>query len=192
MQRKQLGHILAGSLVEGMIMRLDAETSLEEIKTGKFVCIQGSEHRFFSLITDLELQVTHPDILLFPPGPDERLLGDIIKKRDVYAKVSLRPMLMLDRYGHRMPVKTIPTHFSAVFEATKQDVAEIFGDEDRDKRYFSVGVPLDMTTPVCIDLDRFVERSNGIFGKSGTGKTFITRLILAGLVKSEKAVNLIF
>ena len=49
-----------------------------------------------------------------------------------------------------------------------------------------------MTTPVCLDLERLTERSNGIFGKTGTGKTFLTRLVLAGLIKNEKAVNLIF
>jgi hypothetical protein len=47
MQRKKLGHILAGSLVEGLIMRLDADCQHEEIKTGKFVCIEGSSYKFF-------------------------------------------------------------------------------------------------------------------------------------------------
>src|SRR5260370_389758 len=37
-----------------------------------------------------------------------------------------------------------------------------------------------------------LERSNGIFGKSGTGKTFLTRLCLCGTIKEEKAVNLVF
>lgn len=192
MTRKKLGTILAGSLVEGMVMRLDPGCTLEEIKTGKFVCIQGTNYHFFSLITDLELQVTHPDILLFPPSDDEQLLASIIKKRDMYAKAILKPMLMLDQARTPMPVKTIPSHFAPVHEATHQDVAEIFGDEKQDKKYFHIGAPLDMDAPVCIDLDRFTERSNGIFGKTGTGKTFITRLILAGLVKSEKAVSLIF
>lgn len=173
-------------------MHLDASCDLEEIKTGKFVCIEGTNHKFFSLITDLELQVTNPDILLFPPAAHETLLAGLLRKRDMYAKVMLKPMLMIDRHQNRMPVKTIPVHFASVYEATAQDVAEIFGDESLDRRYFSIGQPLDMTTPVCIDLDRFIERSNGIFGKTGTGKTFITRLILAGLIKSEKAVNLVF
>jgi hypothetical protein len=192
MQRKKLGHILAGSLVEGLIMRLDAGCQLEEIKTGKFVCIEGSAYKFFSLITDLELEVTHPDILLFPPTEGEVLLTSMVKKRDMYAKVMLKPMLMLDVYGHRMPVKTIPSHFAGVFEATAHDVAEIFGDEEKDRKYFNIGVPLDMTTPVCINLDLLVERCNGIFGKTGTGKTFITRVLLAGLIKNEKAATLIF
>ena len=192
MSRKKLGHVLAGSLVEGMTMRLDPSCSLEDIKTGKFVCIDGSNYKFFSLITDLELQVTNPDILLFPPSEQEELLTTMLRKRDMYAKVVLKPMLMIDQHHHRMLVKTIPSHFSAVYDATAQDVAEIFGDEEENKKYFSIGMPLDMNTPVCIDLDRFIERSNGIFGKTGTGKTFITRLILAGLIKSERAVNLVF
>ena len=54
------------------------------------------------------------------------------------------------------------------------------------KRYFNIGCPLDMKTPVCLDLERLTERSNGIFGKTGTGKTFITRLFLQGLLKMKK------
>jgi len=192
MRRKRLGHILAGSLVEGLVMRLDASYELESVKTGKFVCVQGKEYNFFSLITDLELQVTNPDILLFPPQDDEKMLKQVLEKRDIYAKVQLRPMLMLDKHGKHMPVKTIPMHFATVFEASRDDVALIFGDERESESFFSIGQPLDMETPVCINMNLLTERSNGIFGKTGTGKTFITRLILAGLVRSDNAVNLIF
>jgi DNA helicase HerA-like ATPase len=77
--------------------------------------------------------------------------------------------------------------------ATAEDVNRVFGDEERDPRYFHVGAPLDMEeTPVCLDLDRFVERSNGIFGKSGTGKTFLTRIALCGIIRGDRAVNLVF
>ena len=192
MKNKKLGHIVSGSLVEGLTMRLEPSCPLEDIKTGKFVSVHGNNYTFFSLITDLELQVTNPDILLFPPEEDEKLLQDILKQRDIYAKVQLSPMLMLDKKKKHMPVKTIPSHFASVFKASKQDVSDIFGDESQSDSYFNIGTPLDMETPVCLNLNSFIERSNGIFGKTGTGKTFITRLILAGLVKSNKAVNLIF
>lgn len=192
MATKKLGMILSGSLADGLTMRLSPGCLLEEIKTGKFVSIVGKQYRFFSLITDLELEVSHPDILLFPPAEDEHLLVDMLKSRDMYAKASLRPMLMLDHQQRKMPVKTIPEHFAAVYEASEQDVADVFGDEQKHKRYFNIGVPVDMQTPVCINLEAFTERSNGIFGKTGTGKTFLTRLILAGMVKSDQAVNLIF
>lgn len=188
-----LGHLISGSLVEGFIMRIHPDAHLEAIKTGKFVSIVGNEYKFFSMITDLSLNVSHPDILLFPPNPQETLLNDILKQKDIYATAELKPMLMLSKENKPMPVKTIPPHFAKVYEASAHDVALIFGDEEEPtKRYFTIGSPLDMTTPVCIDLERLTERSNGIFGKTGTGKTFLTRLILAGLIKQEKAVNLIF
>lgn len=191
--KKLLGHITSGSLTDGFTMRISPEASLEIIKTGKFVSIVGKNYTFFSLITDLQLAVSNPDILLFPPAESEKLLSEFISKRDMYATALLKPMLMLNKQHEKMPVKTIPSHFCPVYEAQKQDVARIFGDEhDTSKRYFNIGTPLDMQTPVCIDLERLTERSNGIFGKTGTGKTFLTRLVLAGLIKQEKAVNVIF
>lgn len=191
--KSPLGTIISGSLTEGFIMRLAAGTDLECIKTGKFVSITGNNYTFFSLITDLTLEVTHPDILLFPPTENETLLAKVLSQKDIYATVQLRPMLMIGNDERPMPVKTIPPHFSPVHEASNKDIAMIFGNEDdTSKKYFNIGSPLDMKTPVCLDLERLTERSNGIFGKTGTGKTFLTRLVLAGLIKNEKAVNLIF
>ncbi len=193
MAKKKLGHIISGSLTEGFELRIAPDTDLETIKTGKFVSIVGRQYKFFSLITDLTLHVSHPDILLFPPSPQEKLLTSILQKKDMYATAQLKPMLMLGADEKPSPVKTIPSHFCPVYEADNRDVALIFGDEaEESKKFFSIGTPLDMTTPVCLNLEKLTERSNGIFGKTGTGKTFLTRLVLAGLIKNEKAVNIIF
>ncbi|WP_348231361.1 MULTISPECIES: ATP-binding protein [Cyanophyceae] len=92
-----------------------------------------------------------------------------------------------------LPVKTVPSHFSQVYDATERDFRAVFGwEDDPHRRNFAIGQPLDMEVPVCIDLDRFVERSNGVFGKSGTGKSFLTRLLLSGIIRRQAAVNLIF
>ena len=88
------------------------------------------------------------------------------------------------------PVKTIPSHFSPVSFATEGDVELVFGKEDQQR--FNIGNPLDMETKLCLNLEEFVKRSNGIFGKSGTGKTFLTRILLIGMLQKSRAVNLIF
>jgi DNA helicase HerA-like ATPase len=89
------------------------------------------------------------------------------------------------------PVKTVPAHFSPVYEATEEDVNRVFGAGD--DTHFFVGAPLDMEdVRVHLDLERLVERSSGVFGKSGTGKTFLTRMLLAGIIKNQVAVNLVF
>ena len=46
-------------------------------------------------------------------------------------------------------------------------------------------------TPSLHRFEKLVERSNGIFGKTGTGKTFLTRLFCRAYQK-DKAINLIF
>lgn len=191
--KKRLGSIISGSLSEGFTIRIEQGVPLSTIKTGKFVSIVGASYTFFSLITDLSLGVSSPDILLFPPGPQDELLFKLLGKKDMYVTAQVKPMLMVDVAGNIMPVKTIPVQFAAVYEADQRDVATIFGSEtEASGKYFHVGVPLDMDTPVCINLDKLTERSNGIFGKTGTGKTFLTRLVMAGLIKNNKAVTLMF
>src|SRR3984893_13949796 len=57
-----------------------------------------------------------------------------------------------------------------------------------------------MDVTVCLDYGRFIERSNGVFGKTGTGKTFLTRMILLDILqkssaqreRSKQCVNLVF
>src|ERR1700722_7698542 len=120
--KKLLGTLISGSLIEGFVMRIDHNAQLEDIKTGKFVSITGTNNTFFSLISGLSLEVTSQDILLFPPAQEEKLLNSFLKQKDVYATASLKLMLMLGKDERPMPVKTIPPHFSAVHEATQRDV----------------------------------------------------------------------
>jgi hypothetical protein len=192
----EIGVITRGSLTDGVEMKLNPDRSVEDVKAGKFVVIEGYKNQFFSMITDLSLDATNPEILLYPPHEGDQLLHSVLNGSSTYVTVNLRPMLMLEQ-GEEVvddprPVKTIPSHFSKVVEAEEEDVGRVFGSESRDDRYFNMGTPLDMETPVCLNLNRFVERSNGIFGKTGTGKSFLTRLVLCGLIQKKKAVNLIF
>jgi hypothetical protein len=205
----ELGLVVRGSLSEGLKLRLASHVSVESIRAGKFVVIEGERQLFFSMITDVALASTDPRVLLDPPRREDALLRRILAGIGTYGELTLRPMLMLDRAAVQgavsqdelMPVKTIPGHFEAAFEASAEDVARIFGSEDAAvagsdetaRRFFHVGAPLDMDdTPVCLNLDRFIERSSGIFGKSGTGKTFLTRICLCGILKSQKAAVLVF
>lgn len=192
----EIGILTRGSLTEGVEMRLLAGQSVEDIKAGKFVVIEGEKNDFFSMITDLRLDTTSPQILVHPPARNEVLMREVLAGTSAYATVMLRPMLMVGKVGEVsevLPVKTVPAHFSNVYDASEEDVSRIFGKEaDEGRQFFYIGTPLDMDTPVCMHLERFVERSNGIFGKTGTGKTFLTRLVLCGLIRQEAAVNFIF
>jgi hypothetical protein len=45
---------------------------------------------------------------------------------------------------------------------------------------------------VCLNLDKFIQRSSGVFGATGTGKSFLTRILLAGLMHYNHASVLVF
>ena len=55
-----------------------------------------------------------------------------------------------------------------------------------------IGTTREQGHPVHINLKKLIERSSGIFGATGTGKSYLTRLILAGLLKSGEASVLVF
>jgi hypothetical protein len=196
--------LVAGSVAEGLSARLDPQVAIEDVRLGKFVKIVGQKYEYFCLVTDVQLDSANPDVLRDPPGDPgtvDVFLRQVLSGTTTYALIKLKPELMLANTASDTefdesdltprPARTIPPHFSSVSEATQTDFERVFGRDDG-KNHFQIGQPIDMDVPVCLDLRRFVERSNGIFGKSGTGKSFLTRLILCGVIKAQAAVNLIF
>jgi DNA helicase HerA-like ATPase len=191
---KSLGIVVQGSLSLGLEARLNADVSVEEMRVGKFVIIKGRRTRFFSMLTDVVLGTSSPKILMNPPDHDDDFMSEVLAGTGTFGTVKLTPMLMFEPETNELrPVKTVPSHFAQVLDATEFDFTQVFGSEaDPERKNFNIGQPLDMDVPICLDLERFVERSNGIFGKSGTGKSFLTRLILSGVIRKKAAVNLIF
>ena len=201
-ERDYLGIVIQGSLSGGLEMRLDSDKSVEDLRVGRFVVVEGTHSRFFSMLTDVALSATTPNILLNPPSPKDggdRFLMEVLAGVTTFGTVKLQPMLMLQKDDESdsplRPVKTIPSHFSPVYEADASDFALVFGQEDESdpsNTHFNIGKPLNMETPICVNLNRFIERSNGIFGKSGTGKSFLNRIFLSGIIKKDLASVLIF
>ncbi|MBD2212551.1 ATP-binding protein [Nostoc linckia FACHB-104] len=222
-----LGSVTQGSLTGGLEVRLHPDISVEDMRVGKFLVVQGMRSRFFCMLTDVALGTANARIIADPPNWEDTFLREVLAGSGTYGTINLAPMLMFtpeeveesfsptngksanpfvpsmtglasfqpqtSTTMELLPVKTIPSHFSQVYEASEEDFRRVFGwEDDTQRKNFSIGKPLDMDVPVCIDLDRFVERSNGVFGKSGTGKSFLTRLVLAGIVRKNAAVNLIF
>lgn len=193
-----LGSVIQGSLTGGLEVRLHPDISVEDMRVGKFLVVHGLRSRFFCMLTDVALGTSNPRIIANPPGWEDTFLREVLAGSGTYGTINLAPMLMFtpesDEYSNHttngfvkspnglasfqpqtsttmelLPVKTIPSHFSQVYEASEEDFRRVFGwEDDPHRRNFSVGKPLDMDVPVCIDLNRFVERSNGVFGKSGT------------------------
>jgi len=194
-ENERLGIVVSGSLNKGVEVKLDSSASVEDMVVGRFVTIEGQKRRFFGMITDVSLGVADPTLTVVPPDVSDPFIAEVIAGTSTFGTLHVSPSLVIGGDATTtlegpQPVKTIPSHFSVVRLASQRDVELVFGKEDKER--FHIGNPLDMETKLCLNLEELVKRSNGIFGKSGTGKTFLTRILLIGMLQKSKAVNLIF
>jgi len=187
----RLGVIIGGSLNKGLDVKLDLGTNVEDLAVGRYVVVHGVSKRFFCMVTDIMLDSTNSALRSDPPDLSDAFMREVYIGTAAFGTLHVAPMLSIDEAQNPKPVKTIPGHFMPVLMATPNDVNDVFGEEDAD--HFNVGQPLELeTTQVNLDLKRLVERSTGVFGKSGTGKSFLTRMILAGVIQKRQGIALIF
>ncbi len=201
-QRERLGIIIDGAFNATLTARLEAGVSTEGLSIGSFVIVEGEDHLYFSTISDLQLRVTDPGLLSVPPAAASTFVRSALAGVSTYAVVQVKPMLMIqkpsadplafvDQTARPEPVRTIPMHFAILRHASENDFELVFGREGG--KFFAMGTPLvGADLPISLDLERLMERSNGVFGQSGTGKSFLTRLLLCGVVQRKVGVNLIF
>jgi len=201
MRRKRLGVVVDGAFNAGLTVRLDPGISTEEMRIGDFVIIEGTENRYFCSVADMQLRTTDARITADPPHNLSPFVAKVLAGTSTYGVVQVQPRLMMKKPDpltipqgteeeRVQPVRTIPMHFAELYQADALDFATVFGKEGGSN--FAIGTPLTMDIPICLNLERLVERSNGIFGQSGTGKSFLARILLCGVIKAGVAVNLIF
>jgi uncharacterized protein len=190
--RHRLGVVIGGSLNKGLDVKLDLGTNVEDLAVGRYVVVRGISKRFFCMVTDIVLDSTNSALRSDPPDLSDDFMREVYIGTAAFGTIHVAPMLSIDNETTEpKPVKTIPGHFMPVELANEQDVNDVFGADD--PTHFNVGSPLELEhTTVHLDLKRLVERSSGVFGKSGTGKSFLTRMIMAGVIQKRQAVSLIF
>jgi DNA helicase HerA-like ATPase len=213
--RTRIGYIVGGGLKANLIVRLTVPP--EDVREGNFVVIRSGYWHFYGLVTDLQLGATDPRFADESSG--ERLphhLSSLLHGQTLYTNLEVMPALMLEvgpdyrdstqieahqkwqaeiDAGDRplpkpVPVKTVPSHHAEVYTANAGDIAEIFGKREAEGN-FVIGYTREQQHPVCLNLDRFIQRSAGVFGATGTGKSFLTRLVLAGLIHFNRASVLV-
>jgi hypothetical protein len=212
MMTEYIGYVVGGGLKENLSVRLTVPAN--QVQEGAFAVIESGEWQFYGLVTDLLLGATDPRFA--DEQSEARLpmdLANLLHGQTLYTNLEVLPALMLERgpeldsveyqtwqaeidAGTRaqprpLPVKTIPPHHAGVRMANAGDIAEIFGDAGKEGN-FVIGYTREQAHPVCLNLDKFVQRSSGVFGATGSGKSFLTRLVLAGMIHYNRASVLVF
>ncbi|BAL80681.1 ATP-binding protein [Caldisericum exile] len=187
-----LGYITSGSFGEGLTFKLSTYVNPENVRIGDFVVVEGKNMDYLCVVDDIRLKAT-TDEVFFDPPVDENIDNGIEKLASssfVYNEISIFPYLSLpkDPYLYGTTVKTMPTHFSKVRSAHSTDFQRIIPQ----KSAFYIGTPLTSKEQLYIDLEKLSMRNSGLFGITGSGKSFFARIIFAGLIKNKISTLLIF
>lgn len=219
---RRLGMVVGGSLSQGLEVRLDADAgaSVEDVSVGSFVTIHGRRRRYFAVVTDLALRAADDSLRHFPPSSPDGFAAEVMAGTLVYGQLSVMPGMTAPIDGDGISIgngtgaasasapasssgmraetaRTIPEHFAPVFTASQADIDAVFrapgASASASASAFMLGTPQGMEgASIPLDLGSLAGRSVGIFGASGSGKTFLARMLLAGLVRQGEAVSLVF
>lgn len=199
---QQLGVVVGGALTKGLEVRLDAGRSAA---LGHYVMAPlGGSAKLLGMVTDIVLKSAEAGSTSWPPPsgdePGGALLRDVLLDTGVYTALEVTPYLEVDpATGETNRARRLPRHFApvAVADQAALDVAFATGE----KPAIKLGTPLGMAeVELFVDLERLFERSAGIFGKSGTGKTVVALQLLDAMVAHsakrsthrDKTVALVF
>ncbi|RIL04033.1 hypothetical protein DCC78_00115 [bacterium] len=182
---KHLGVVVGGSLTKSIEVRLDpgAPTAI-----GHYVMapLEGGG-QLLGMVTDVLLRSAESGPTSWPPpagnDPASALLREVLLDTGVYTAIEVTPYLEVNQAsGENARARRIPRHFAPVEQAGQEAIDAAFAVGDR--AGISLGTPLGMeSVEVCVDIEKLFERSAGIFGKSGTGKTVIAVQLLDAMVQ---------
>ncbi|OYT65744.1 hypothetical protein B6U74_02660 [Candidatus Bathyarchaeota archaeon ex4484_205] len=188
MADKILGRVVEGSVNEGIRIQLAEDEDIEDYPCGSLVSIEGVRGEYLGIITDAGIDVERSFLGKLPPlhGSELDRVMDVIKEwcRREWLEVAL----LAEKRGSAISVaNTMPNFNSKLIPPTQQSLTDFFvGPTEMETTTYPVGepyVPKAKAIEIPIAVDRLTELSFGIFGKSGTGKTFLGNILAGYLLR---------
>ncbi|MEM4202591.1 MAG: ATP-binding protein [Candidatus Methanomethylicaceae archaeon] len=190
---------LIGFVVDGQArenIRVQIKDPNQILQINDFVRIESRNGVFFGVIRDIAINPLQRDFPIF--DIDDEILRDYVHtrwyRRDAYVQ-----LLYMERWGGQlMPALDIPEQGDAVRLATQYDLdlvmlrqaGQVHIDQIDDA--YTLGTLMREGLQVKIHLRDLVRLSFGVFGMSGTGKTFFMIPLIARVIAQGLSGVLIF
>ena len=191
----KIGEIVSASVLEGLTAKLQIPDP-EELRIAYPVIVEGELYDFYCLVEDIlneESEIARQlagsaisDVVLPQGQSDESYSGPIF-----YSMAKLRPIQLINKEtGKLSEPQTIPPYFSQCRYATKSDVDLIYEITEKSAPVGTIsGVE---RFYVHLDFGRLVEKPFAIYGRTGTGKSILNKLICCGILATGAGSVLLF
>ena len=90
-----LGHVINGSLEQGLLVKIGSGSNIEDIQVGTPVTIDGQSKRFFGYITDMRLEWANQelqDITTLAQTPE---VTRTIVETSAFSVIKVRPVVII-------------------------------------------------------------------------------------------------
>lgn len=175
-----LGRVVSGSLRDGVKIILESSENIEDYPVGSIITIKGNQKKYLALISDVGVRGEGTPIQILSGLKDKYYKIVMNSVRSRYSVSWLEAVLIAESQdGYISECETFPEYSSEVPDKYYLYIKDFFDTAD-EKRLWNIGTPktpkrIDVYVP--IDISKLVELSFGIFGKSGTGKTFLGNIL---------------
>ncbi len=191
----KIGEVVSASVLGGLVAKLQIPGP-EELRIAYPVIVEGARYDFYCLVEDILNEASDvttqlagspiADVVMPRGESDESYSGPIF-----YSMAKLRPIQLIDKgTGQLSEPQTIPPYFAECRHATRQDVDLIYEVTEKSAPVGTIsGVE---RFYVHIDFGKLVEKPFAIFGRTGTGKSILNKLICCGVLARDAGSVLLF
>lgn len=179
-----LGKVISSSTDE-VHFRIDQGEEFENVKVGTLIAIE-SQYTYLARINELEArhlgESVLPDKIAALSYPDalENIQG--IYGPQFYYAATASLLGIIDGTTIR-GAKSSPKYLAPVRRVTEEDLKFLYKTEAS----ISIGHVRDMDVPIFLDVDTFVTKHAGVFGKTGSGKSNAVKVILREVYSRDSA-----
>ncbi|GEM_PF-1439512 len=164
---------------------LEDTGNIEDISIGRLVVIEGSSKLYLGVIDSIEQRVYRGLESYIPELSNGKFLNKYIEFLRDEASIKILkviPVAEVDKNGSEVrEVSSSPSIGSKIYGDQVNGI-KMFYDSPDYRKSFPVGYAEDITGNhilIPIPLDKLYNLSFGIFGKAGTGKTFLANLLIS-------------
>ena len=183
MAEKYIGNISGGS-----IETLNANITDRSLAEGTFVVVEDKCEKYYGTLANITnvsnaAYLSTSDIALDPR------LKNMIKK-NCLKTVGNVLLDMEEKDGNVRRVRSIPGIGAKIRMAEQSDMELLFGKEDATHKH--IYGTREENLPICLDMKQLLSRSFGVFGTSGSGKSYTMKVVLSETIKCGLTGLLIF